>query len=33
MRVFMAKILNPASKQFDINFMLKVNTMAVSTKI
>ena len=33
LRVIMGKIRNPASNQIDINFLLKVNTLTVSTNI
>ena len=33
MRVFVGKVLNPSVKQFDINFILKINTITATTKV
>lgn len=33
LRVFIAKITNPTQQQLDINFVLRVNTLAVATNI
>ena len=31
-KIIMAKIKNPTSKKYDVNFILKVNTITVSNK-
>ena len=33
LRVMIGKVVNPASKQFDINFLIKVNTITAASKI